>query len=212
MTRATGSNVSGPSAAFWDDLYARAGSRSGGRPSAALVRFAEGLPAGRALDLGCARGDDAVWLASRGWSVVAVDISPTVLRYAVANAEAASVADRIDFQQHDLSVSLPTGEFDLVSALFLESPIEFGRTDVLRRATQVVAPRGRLIVVEHASKAPWSWGDPDEQFRSAEALQSSLGLDGWQIVFSGTPERLASGPGGQSATVRDNIVIAERPS
>ncbi|WP_299867305.1 hypothetical protein [uncultured Roseobacter sp.] len=52
-------------AAFWEGHYARMTNPSGGRPSAILVRFTEGRTPGRALDLGCARGDDASGLRNR---------------------------------------------------------------------------------------------------------------------------------------------------
>ncbi len=60
------------SAEFWNDRYATATSASSGKPGAVLVRFTEHLKPACALELGCARGDDAVWLAKRGWQVCAV--------------------------------------------------------------------------------------------------------------------------------------------
>jgi hypothetical protein len=46
-----------------------------------------------------------------------------VLHRAGAGATEAGVADRIDWQEHDLSRSFPDGAFDLVSAQFLHSPV-----------------------------------------------------------------------------------------
>lgn len=129
-----------PSEKFWEDHYKASTLPSNGRPSGALARFAGPLPVGTALDLGCAKGDDAIWLARLGWRVVAVDVSDTVLAHAAANAETAGVSHLIEFQHHDLASTFPEGRFDLVSALFLHSPVEFPRTQILQAAAQAVAP------------------------------------------------------------------------
>lgn len=74
--------------ARWDSAY-RAQSRPGwdlGRPASQLVEaIAQGLlKPGRAIELGCGLGHDARFLATKGFDVTAVDISPT----AIARAEA----------------------------------------------------------------------------------------------------------------------------
>ena len=196
----------------WEDIYRDASPSSSGRPGMALRRFAEPLPAGRALELGCAKGDDAVWLARKGWAVLAVDISATALGYARANAARAGVEDRITFQRHDLSRSFPKGAFDLVTASFLQSPVDFPRAAVLGRAAAAVAAAGHLLIVEHASRAPWSWAAPGTRYPAAEETLASLSLrDGdWGRLHVAAIERRASGPDGQTALVRDNVNFLER--
>jgi SAM-dependent methyltransferase len=176
------------------------------------MRFSKNRTPGRALDLGCARGDDAIWLARRGWHATGVDVSETALAAARGAAETAGVADRTTFVRHDLSESFPEGRFDLVAALFLHSPAAFPRAQVLRRAAEAVAPGGLLLVVAHASVAPWSWSDPDRAFPSPKEELAELALDlaAWTQVFVGAPERQATGPNGQIATVKDNILALER--
>jgi hypothetical protein len=49
-----------------------------------------------------------------------------VLRRAADYAIVAAVADRIDWQRHDLTAGFPGGTFDLVYAQFLHSPLETG--------------------------------------------------------------------------------------
>ena len=61
-------------------------------------------------------------------------MSATALEHARRSAERAGVADRTAFERHDLSRSLPEGPFDLVTAMFLHSPVELVRAEVLRRA------------------------------------------------------------------------------
>ncbi|MFZ1179708.1 MAG: class I SAM-dependent methyltransferase [Mycobacterium sp.] len=67
-------------------------------PPAELLALVEGpraLPAGRALDLGCGNGTDTIYLATHGWDVTGVDITPTALALARRNAAAAGVAPRL---------------------------------------------------------------------------------------------------------------------
>ena len=89
---------------FWDRVYAGKTKPSGGRPSFTLTHFIEGRPKGRALELGCARGDDAIWLAQQGWSVTGVDISEAALEAARLAASSAGVESSVHFERHDLAL------------------------------------------------------------------------------------------------------------
>ena len=93
----------------WDEHYGERARVWSGRVNARLAEVAESLTPGRALDLGCGEGADAVWLAERGWQVVAVDISGVALQRAADDARARDLLGSIDFQQHDLSDSFPVG-------------------------------------------------------------------------------------------------------
>lgn len=194
---------------FWEEHYRAGSPHTRGRPGTALRTLVEPLEPGRALELGCGKGDDAVWLARRGWSVVAVEISPTALDHVRANAERAGVSDRVSTALHDLTRTFPEGEFDLVCASFLAAN---PRTEVLRRATRAVAPGGRLLLVDHGSRAPWSWAPPGHTFPTPEQTLQSLGLAEaeWERTRVDALERRATGPGGQEATVLDNIVFVQR--
>lgn len=140
-----------------------------------------------------------------------MDVSPTAVATAAGRAEQAGLGDHARFEQHDLAVTFPVGEFDLVTALFFQSPVDFPRSAVLRRAAEAVASGGLLLIVEHASAAPWSWSK-DAFFPTAEETLSSLQLaaDEWTKVFVGTPERLANGPNLQAAMVKDNVLALQR--
>ncbi len=109
---------------FWEGFYREREQVWSGEPNPVLVRETDGLTPGRALDLGCGEGADALWLAGCGWQVTAVDVSRTALERAEASARASGLAGRVDWQQHDLGTSFPPGSFDLVSACFLHSPAE----------------------------------------------------------------------------------------
>lgn len=50
------------------------------------------IPPGRALELGCGTGTNAIWLAQLGFDVTAVDVAPNALRIARDKATTAGVA------------------------------------------------------------------------------------------------------------------------
>ncbi|MFN3002230.1 FAD-dependent oxidoreductase [Mycolicibacterium wolinskyi] len=200
-------------AQYWERHYGQHGRIWSGRVNPQLEKLAAGLTPGRALDLGCGEGGDAVWLAEQGWHVTATDVSDTALGRAAAEAKARGVADRITFERHDFAESLPEGRFDLVSAQFLQSPIAMDRAALLRRAAGVVAPGGLMIIVDHGAAPPWA---PEHvrkfEFPSAEDVVAALDLPGeqWERVRVGAEERDATGPDGQRGTLIDNVMVLRR--
>jgi SAM-dependent methyltransferase len=198
---------------FWDDFY-RAGDRIwSGNPNDTLVREATELAPGRALDLGCGEGADAIWLAGHGWQVTATDISQVALDRAGEHAASAGVGDRIDWQRHDLGVSFPAGEFDLVSVHFLHSPVELLGEQILRAAAAAVAPKGVLLIVGHAMPAPGEHHPhPDMRFPSPDEILTALDLpDGqWELLLGEVYEHTMTGRDGRPADRRDNVLKLQR--
>lgn len=202
--------------AFWNDLYAERDRIWSGHPNAALVRVVADLPPGHALDLGCGEGGDTVWLAEQGWRVTGVDISATALARARA-AAAERALDRVDWAQADLADWEPPAAYDLVSACFLHSPVDFPREAVLRRAAAAVAPGGHLLLVGHAASPPWSRhqhdGDhahPELPTLAEEIAALALDPDAWDTVVAETADRRAVGPDGEPAVLQDNVILARR--
>jgi SAM-dependent methyltransferase len=195
----------GETVRFWEDLYRGHERRWSGRPNPALVDLAGSLNPGTALDLGCGEGGDAIWLARQGWRVTAVDLSATALDRAAEDASTAGVADRIDFRRHDLALTFPPGRFDMVSAQYMHSPVEFPRARVLREAAGAVSLGGLLLIVDHASVGPGSWAEPEETL-------APLGLnpDEWHTEKLEARERESTHPNGRTITHTDNIIAVRR--
>jgi len=183
-----------------------------GRVNTQLAEIVAELPGGRALDLGCGEGGDAVWLAEHGWIVVAADVSTTALSRARAAAEARGVGDRIEFRQHELTSSIPEGPFDLVSAQFLHSTLEMDRPAILRRAAGAVAPGGTLLIVDHGAAPPWASKMHHHEFPSPEAVVEGLALDPvqWQLIQVDCVDRAVRGPDGEESTLVDNLIRYRR--
>lgn len=196
---------------FWEAHYGGRERVWSGRANAVLVEMVDPLAPGTALDLGCGEGGDAVWLARRGWSVTAVDVSATALGRVRELAAREGVAERVRVERHDLAESLPAGRFDLVSAQFLQSPLELPRDRVLRAAAERVAPGGLLLVVEHGSAPSWSRAH-EHRFPTPREILDPLGLSPrqWRPERLDTPERVATGPNGETGTLVDVVVAVRR--
>ncbi len=196
---------------FWEDRYSSAERVWSGRVNPRLAEVAAELPAGRALDLGCGEGADALWLAERCWQVVAVDVSATALHRAAEAAAGRNLMERISFQQHDLNESFPDGMFDLVSAQYLHSPAYLERDAVLRLAADRVNPGGVLLIVDHGGPPPWAQHD-GHRFAGIEEVLASLGLDTsrWTRVRTQTAEREIVGPNGEVGNVVDHVMVLRR--
>jgi ubiquinone/menaquinone biosynthesis C-methylase UbiE len=109
-----------------------------------VVRAALGDVSGlRVLDLGCGTGRHALWLASQGARVTAIDFSEGML----AEARQEPFAEGVTFLQHDLHEPLPfhDGEFDIVvSGLVLEHIQDLPR--LFAEIRRVVKPEGRVVI------------------------------------------------------------------
>jgi len=135
-------------AAEWDTRYCeRDGAMWSGRPNGRLVAEVADLIPGRALDVGCGEGADAIWLARRCWTVTATDISDVAVCRAREAAELAGAT--IEWVCGDaLQTPFPTGLFDLVSMQYPALPMAAGDTAV-RGLLGTVRPGGLLLAVYH---------------------------------------------------------------
>ena len=135
-------------AAEWDARYSeRDGAMWSGRPNGRLVAEVAGLTPGRALDVGCGEGADAIWLARRGWTVTAIDISDVAVGRAREAAELAGAA--VEWVCGDaLQTAFPARAFDLVSMQYPALPKAAGEAAV-RTLLDAVRPGGLLLAVYH---------------------------------------------------------------
>ncbi|HEX5616704.1 MAG TPA: class I SAM-dependent methyltransferase [Acidimicrobiia bacterium] len=145
----------------WNARYATSELIWKAEPNAFVAAEAADLPPGRALDLACGEGRNAIWLASRGWRAVGVDFATAGLDKARSLAQARGV--EVEWVLADVTTYRPVaGSFDLVVLAYLHLPAP-QMAVVLRHATRALAPGGTLVVVGHDITNPTDgYGGPQD--------------------------------------------------
>ncbi|HEY3088626.1 MAG TPA: class I SAM-dependent methyltransferase [Jatrophihabitantaceae bacterium] len=167
----------------WDARYAATDLVWTATPNRWVEAELSDLPPGRAVDLACGEGRNALWLAGRGWRVTAVDFSGVALAKGRRAAQAAGDgrADRIDWIEADLLGYQPEpGSYDAVVIAYLQLPADERRV-VIRRAATALADGGVALVVAHdtANLAGGVGGPPDPAvLYTADDVRSDLTASG----------------------------------
>ncbi|MHA6804467.1 class I SAM-dependent methyltransferase [Salinifilum ghardaiensis] len=196
----------------WNERYSSQEQLFSGNVNGVLATEIAELPPGRALDLGCGEGADALWLAARGWHVTAVDISRVALERAAASAEEhdQDTAARVAWHHGDLTTTTPPeSSFDLVSAQYLPLAKQHEHA-ALRGLLAAVAPGGTLLVAAHdPADLPADDGhgvDPGAYYQAGE-IAALLGED-WVVQIHETRPRTALAPLGTRHV--DDVVLRAR--
>lgn len=150
-----------------------------------VVEVVSSLRPGRALDVGAGEGRHAVWLASRGWRVTALDFSAVGVERGREHAQREGAS--VDFVVGDVADWEPvSGGFDLVLVSYLHLEEE-----AMERVRGWVAPGGRLVVVGHA--AGGAAGPRNPRFRHTVASMRNragdLDVRRCEEVVDGAAER-----------------------
>ena len=132
----------------WDERYAASELVWSEGPNRFVEEVVGDLEPGRALDLACGEGRNAIWLARRGWTVTAADFSKVAIEKAQRRADEAGV--EVDWRQADIvTFQAPPASYDLVLFSYLHLPFEQMATALAKRRP-ALAPGGTLFVVGHA--------------------------------------------------------------
>lgn len=191
----------------WDERYAGTELLWSAEPNRFVVEELAGLPPGRALDLGTGEGRNAVWLASRGWHVTAVDFSPVALAKAAKLAEKHGVT--VEWAEADLLTYQPAkGAYDLVLLAYIHlRPADMAA--VLAAASGALAAGGTLLVIGHdVDNIAHGYGGPQDPEILHRADATVAALPGLAIRRAGQARRPVQTPEGERVAI-DTLVRAQ---
>ena len=179
----------------WDERHATGAPVESYDPDPTLIDEVTALRPGRALDLGSGDGRNAVWLASRGWIVTAVDFSSVGLDRGRALATDRGV--EIEWVRADLlEWEPPQREFDLVTLFFIHLPPD-ERHVVFARAASAVARGGTLLIVAHdRTNLTDGVGGPQDPDVLVSADEVAAELHGFEVQRAEAVRRPSTGRGG----------------
>jgi len=197
--------------ASWDRRYEGRELVWTAEPNGFLVAETETLAPGRAIDLACGEGRNAIWLAEHGWQAVGADFSEVGLRKAheLANRRGVNVewvaADLLDYRPDPRA-------FDLVLVFYLQVPAA-ERRPIIQAAAEGVAPGGTFLLVAHdSSNLEHGHGGPQDPavLYTADDVVTDIEGRGLQIERAERVERPVQTPDGQRIAL-DALVRARRP-
>ncbi len=168
--------------AAWDEQYRTAVGTKPLLPHSLLVEAASELGPGRALDLACGTGRNALWLAQRGWSVTAVDGSASAIQN--LRTRAAQLHVTVDAQIADLEASgfsIAPARYDLIAMCyyFQRNLIEPCKRGVTSGGIMIALA---LLMEPGKEDSPFRLrpGELRGYFADWEILHDREGVDPWQ--------------------------------
>jgi SAM-dependent methyltransferase len=165
-------------------------------PSPLLVKTAQDLPPGKALDLACGTGRNALWLATQGWEVTAVDGSKAAIEILRSRSEERGLqvdAHIADLEKHEFEIQRDAWDF-IAICYYLQ-------LDLIESSKRGVKPGGLLLVVVLVA-------EPGEQPTKHRLSRGELirCFDGWEILHNSE-----GGPSDPSRHRAVAEVVAKRP-
>ncbi len=178
----------------WDDRYAGSELVWSATPNQFVAAaLGDHLP-GRAVDLAAGEGRNALWLASLGWEVTAVDFSQVGLDKGRAVEPTLAARHPISWVCADALRWEPDGRFDLALVAYLQLPAS-QRAEAVRRAFAALRAGGELFWVAHdTSNLTEGTGGPQdaEVLMTAEDVLADLAGESYSVIEAGRVERVVT--------------------
>jgi SAM-dependent methyltransferase len=198
--------------ASWDRRYEGRELVWSAEPNRFLVAETGTLAPGRAIDLACGEGRNAIWLAEHGWKAVGADFSEVGLQKARELAAGRGV--NVEWVAADLRTYRPDPQaFDLVLIFYLQVAAAERRL-ILQAAAEAVAPGGTFLLVAHDStNLQHGYGGPQDAIvlYTAQDVITDISGRGLDIERAACVERPVQTPDGERVAL-DALIRAHRPS
>jgi SAM-dependent methyltransferase len=156
--------------AKWNERYSKGAYAERKHPSALLAEWIDRIPRGRALDVACGAGRNALFLAGHGFKVDAIVISAEALARARKQAQQNEL--NINWIEYDLDEPLT---LDCQYALILI--IRYVNLPLIRRLKRNLAPGGFLLCEEHLVSDADVIGPSNNAFRVEPGALGRLARD-----------------------------------
>lgn len=179
----------------WDERYRSGAYAARTHPTQLLAEWLPRLPRGRALDVPCGAGRNAVYLAEHGYAVDAIDISSVALERARQSAVERNIV--INWIELDLeSAALPEKRYDLIVM------VRYAHSALLAALIGLLNDGGYLLCEEHllTNRNVVGPKNPDFRMLPNELLGLATGL---RVLYY--HEGLFKDPDGQLAALAQLI-------
>ena len=191
----------------WDERYTTKEYVWAMGPNQFVEAHVSGLAPGTAVDLGAGEGRNAVWLASKGWVVTAVDFSDVGLDKGRRLAVDHKVT--VEFVCADATTYEPADPVDLVILSYLQLGPD-GRAAVLKHSRTWLKPGGTIFVIAHdQTNVVDGCGGPPSAEVCYSVDETVAAFSGLNIETAVVAERVVDTEGERTAL--DTLVIASQP-
>ena len=192
----------------WDQRYADTELVWSVTPNQFVAAELADLSPGRAVDLAAGEGRNAIWLASRGWDVTAVDFSQVALDKGRRLAESQELTGSVSWVCADATTWAGDGEYDLAVLAYLQLA-EGERRAAARAAFEALRPGGTFLLVAHdSSNLAEGTGGPQDPavLMTADDVLDDLGGLPVEVERAERVVRQVPQPDGSTAPAYDALV------
>eukprot|EP00041_Stephanoeca_diplocostata_P003552 m.35669 g.35669 ORF g.35669 m.35669 type:complete len:209 (+) comp14425_c0_seq1:101-727(+) len=195
---------------MWEGIYKEYGDTES-QPDEEMIKIVSPWTPGKALDLGAGEGQNAFWLAEKGWKVVAVDYAPSACKLIEERGKSKDLL--IEARVGDILSFVCQEPQDLVVLGFIHLPAEDRKT-MLKNCARSLAPGGKLLYIGLTNETFDFGGIDPAIFADAATVTHDIKVEtDLEIVESKQAERLIDVGDGEPPKQKMGVtILAAKPN